>query len=64
MYDDVGQLTKLKQISTVKVCQEQLEELANRTTKLGEAFFVSCFISGLKEEIKAEVQMFSPTTIS
>jgi len=27
---------------------------------LDDAFFTSCFISGLKEEIKPEVKMFNP----
>lgn len=62
--DAVGQLTKLKQWSTVKLYQDRFEELATKTTGLGEEFFVSCFVSGLKEEVKAGVQMFRPRTIS
>lgn len=53
--DAIGELTKLQQHSTVRVYQERFEELANRTSGLTEEFFVSCFISGLKEEIKAGV---------
>lgn len=64
-YEDVmGDLTKLRHTTTVRVYQEQFEELANRTTNLPESFFISCFISGLKEEVKAGVQMFRPTTIT
>lgn len=62
--DPVGQLTKLKQWSSVKTYQEKFEELANKTTGLSEDFFVSCFISGLKEEILAGVKMFAPRTIA
>lgn len=53
VYDDAtGELTKLCQTSTVKCYQEKFKELANRTH------------AGLKEEIKARVQMFRPITIS
>lgn len=38
--------------------------MANKTFNLPEAFFTSCFISGLKEEIKANVLMFRPATVS
>lgn len=38
--------------------------MANKTLNLPETFFTSCFISGLKEEIRANVLMFRPTTIS
>lgn len=62
--DAIGELTTLQQNSTVKAYQERFEELANRTTGLTEEFFVSCFISGLKEEIRAGVQMFQPGNIS
>ncbi|KAA8519441.1 hypothetical protein F0562_013684 [Nyssa sinensis] len=65
LFDDVvGQLTKLRQISTVKTYKEKFEELANKTNGLSEEFFVSCFVSGLKDEIKAGVQMFRPRNVS
>ncbi|KAA8539824.1 hypothetical protein F0562_026516 [Nyssa sinensis] len=65
LFDDaVRQLTKLRQISTVKTYQEKFEELANKTNGLSEEFFVSCFVSGLKDEIKAGVQMFRPKNVS
>lgn len=62
--DALGQLTKLKQWASVKSYQEKFEELANKTTGLTEEFFISCFVSGLKEEIKGGVQMFQPRSIS
>ncbi|KAH7839578.1 hypothetical protein Vadar_005955 [Vaccinium darrowii] len=62
--DPVGQLTKLKQWSTVKAYQEKFEELANKTTGLSEDFFVSCFVNGLKKEVLAGVKMFAPRTIA
>lgn len=65
VYDDaVGQLTKLKQWGSVKLYQEKFEELANKTSGLSEEFFISCFVSGLKEEIRGGVQMFRPKSIS
>lgn len=64
MYDnDTGALTKLKQTGSVKDYYECFEELANRTKRLPEEFFVSCFISGLKEDIQPVVQMFGPTSM-
>ena len=60
----MGQLTKMRQLTIVRNYQEKFKELANRTQGLPEAFFVSCFISGLKDEIKAGVQMFQPKNIS
>lgn len=62
--DAIGELTKLPQVSTVKIYQERFEELANRTSGLTQEFFVSCFLSGLREDIRAGVQMFRPTNIS
>ncbi|GFZ15698.1 hypothetical protein Acr_25g0001070 [Actinidia rufa] len=59
--DAAGELTKLKQTATVKEYLEQFELLANKTQNLPESFFTSCFISGLKGEIKANVLMFRPT---
>lgn len=60
----MGELSKLKQVTFVKAYQEKFEELANKTKGLTEEFFISCFLSGLKDEIKAGVQMFQPTTIT
>ena len=62
--DPLGQLTKLKQWGSVKVYQEKFEELANKTHGLSEEFFVSCFVSGLQEEILAGVKMFQPKTVA
>lgn len=63
-YDSpMGQLSKLKQTSTVRNYQEQFETLMARTTGLPDEFFVHCFVSGLKEVIKNQVTMFRPTTL-
>ncbi|XP_077242441.1 uncharacterized protein LOC143882949 [Tasmannia lanceolata] len=62
--DFTGALTNLQQETTVKDYQEQFEELAARTKGLRDEFFISCFTSGLKEEIRSVVQLFKPSTIS
>ncbi|XP_077232454.1 uncharacterized protein LOC143869781 [Tasmannia lanceolata] len=62
--DSMGELKKLSQTSSVKQYQEKFEELVNRTNGLPEKFFVSCFISGLRDEIEAGVRMFKLTTIN
>ncbi|XP_028056715.1 uncharacterized protein LOC114260736 [Camellia sinensis] len=60
----MGNLTKLKQTTTVRAYQEQFEVLANKTQNHPETFFISCFISGLKDEIQPGVLMFKPTSIT
>ena len=65
MYDNpIGQITKLRQISSVHIYQEQFEALMVRTKGLREDFFVQCFISGLRDTVKNQVTMFQPTTLS
>lgn len=59
----MGQLSKLRQTSTVRNYQEQFETLMARTTGLPDEFFVHCFVRGLKEVIKNQVTMFRPTTL-
>ena len=48
----------------MKAYQEQFEILENKTQNLPETFFISCFISGLKDEIQPGVLMFKPTSIT
>ncbi|KAH9692146.1 hypothetical protein KPL70_016314 [Citrus sinensis] len=63
-YDNpVGQLSKLRQTSTVRLYQEQFEALVARTRGLPEDFFVQCFVSRLKDAIKNRVAMFQPKTL-
>lgn len=60
----VGELTKLKQVTTIEVYHDKFEELINRNKGLSESFLVDCFISGLKDEIKKAVNMFDPITLN
>ncbi|KAA8529633.1 hypothetical protein F0562_034267 [Nyssa sinensis] len=62
--DFFGDLTKLRQSTTVRDYQTQFEKLLARAGKLTPAQHVSCFISGLKESIRIEVQASRPTTLS
>jgi hypothetical protein len=58
----LGRLTKLKQSGTVEDFIAAFEHLAFRTEGMTDAFFRECFISGLKEDIRAHVLMARPTT--
>lgn len=65
---DVQELfNKLKQVITVANYEDRFEELraqvVHRNKGLDEDYFVSSFLSGLKEHIKASVQMFRPQTL-
>jgi hypothetical protein len=56
----LGHLTKLKQSGTVEDFIASFERLAFRTEGMSDAFFRECFISGLKDEIRAHVLMARP----
>jgi hypothetical protein len=53
----LGRLTKLKQLGIVEEFIAAFECLAFRTEGMSDAFFRECFISGLKDEIRAHVLM-------
>jgi hypothetical protein len=56
----LGHLTKLKQLVTVEDFITAFECLAFRIEGMSDAFFQECFISGLKDEIRAHVLMARP----
>jgi hypothetical protein len=56
----LGHLTKLKQSGTVEDFIASFEHLDFRTEGMSDAFFRECFISGLKDEIRAHVLMARP----
>ncbi|XP_057953074.1 uncharacterized protein LOC131147593 [Malania oleifera] len=63
-YDDpMEALTKLKQTSSVEAYKEQFEFLSNRLRRLPEDYRLSCFIGGLKDEIRFYVKTLNPLTI-
>ena len=43
--------------------QTKFEKLANHIEGLSDAFYRSCFISGLKDAILSEIKMFCPNTM-
>jgi hypothetical protein len=58
--DPKGALFKLCQTTTVKDYQKSFEALANRINGLPPQFYLSCFISGLRADIRREVLAFQP----
>ncbi|XP_077217843.1 uncharacterized protein LOC143852342 [Tasmannia lanceolata] len=62
--DHQGTLAKLLQKYSVFDYQSDFEALANRTTNLPPSFIVSCFISGLRPDIRSEVRAFQPKTLA
>jgi hypothetical protein len=62
--DFFGDLSKLKQMGTVRDYQIQFERLLSRVGRLAPDHQLGCFISGLKETIRTEVQAARPTNLS
>ena len=66
--DIVEEFNKLQQKGTVEEYEEKFEEfktpMLTRNPKLDESYFVSSFVSGLKEEIKPMIEMFKPQTVA
>lgn len=60
--DPLAELMKLKQQGTVEQYQESFDALLNRV-ELPTSHAVSCFLSGLCDEIQNAVRMFKPQTI-
>jgi hypothetical protein len=51
-----GDLSKLRQVGSVNDSQCQFEKLFNRVGKLPHVHQVGCFVTGLKEDIRIQVQ--------
>lgn len=63
-YDDpMESLMKLRQSSTVGDYTAQFEALSNRLRGLSEANRLSCFLSGLKDEIRLPLRMLKPQNL-
>jgi hypothetical protein len=56
----LGRLTKMKQLGTMEDFKAAFEHLAFQIEGMSNAFFRKCFISGLKDEIRAHVLMARP----
>ncbi|KAJ8751592.1 hypothetical protein K2173_016841 [Erythroxylum novogranatense] len=64
-YEDPAEaLSRLKQTSTVAVYQDTFERLTQQVSSLPEKFLVSSFIAGLKDEIRLDVKLKKPTSLS
>ncbi|XP_035543593.1 uncharacterized protein LOC118347680 [Juglans regia] len=60
-YDDpMEQLTRLRQVGSVEEYKAQFESLSNRLRGLSEQYKLSCFLSGLRDDIRLTVRMFNP----
>jgi hypothetical protein len=60
-YDDpMESLTRLRQQTSVEDYKGKFEILSNRLRDFSEGYKLSCFLSGLKEEIRLPVRMFAP----
>lgn len=62
--DPRGKLFKLTQSTTVAAYLTEFEALANRLEGLSAADLLSCFVSGLKLDIRREILAQQPTTIA
>ncbi|CAJ2641599.1 unnamed protein product [Trifolium pratense] len=62
--DPKGALFKLCQTSTIWEYQKSFETLDNRITDLPHQFYLSCFISGLRADIRREVMAFQPASLT
>ncbi|KAF5462079.1 hypothetical protein F2P56_018118 [Juglans regia] len=64
-YDDpMESLTRLKQVSSVASYKAQFEALSNRLKGLSEKHKLSCFMSGLKDEVRLPVKMLNPINLN
>jgi hypothetical protein len=56
-------MVKLRQTSTVAEYTVKFESLSNRLRGLSDAYKLSCFLSGLKDEVRLPLRMLSPHTL-
>ena len=64
-YDDpMEALTKLRQVSSVSSYKAYFEALSNRIKELSKKHKLSCFFSGLRDEIRLLVKMFTLQNIN
>ena len=62
--DPMEALTRLRQTSNVINYKAQFEALSNRIRDLSENHKLSCFLSGLRDEIRLPVKMLNPKTLN
>ncbi|KAH7517611.1 hypothetical protein FEM48_Zijuj09G0083200 [Ziziphus jujuba var. spinosa] len=57
-------LTRLRQTTTVEAYQENFEKLSHRIDGLSESFLIGCFIAGLRDDIRLDVKIKHPPTLT
>jgi hypothetical protein len=62
--DHFGDLTKLQQTGAVRDYQFQFEQLLSRVEKLSVQQQLGCFVSGLKNTLRTEVQAARPKSVT
>ena len=62
--DGFRELYKLKQTTTVKDYHSRFERLLGKAGALTDKQKTTCFINGLREPLRADLQAQNPTTIS
>ncbi|XP_075650075.1 uncharacterized protein LOC142620613 [Castanea sativa] len=64
-YDDLMEvLTRLRQTTTVALYKAEFEAISNRIKGLSPLHKLSCFLSGLKDEICLPVRMLNPQSLN
>ena len=62
--DPMESLTRLRQTSNVVVYKGQFEALSNKIKGLSDSHKLSCFLSGLKDEVRLPVKMLHPKNLN
>jgi hypothetical protein len=62
--DPMKTLTRLRQTTTVEAYKSQFEILSNQLKGLAEPYKLSCFLSGLREDIRFMVRMLNPSNLT
>uniref|UniRef100_A0A7N2MU35 Retrotransposon gag domain-containing protein n=1 Tax=Quercus lobata TaxID=97700 RepID=A0A7N2MU35_QUELO len=64
-YDDPMEiLTRLRQTTSVSLCKAQFEVLSNKIKGFSSSHKLSCFLSGLKDEMKLPMRMLNPQSLN
>lgn len=61
--DSFGKLKKLVQTGTLATYQHMFEQLANKIPGVPEHALVSCFVSGLRTDLRKEIQVYKPQSL-
>jgi hypothetical protein len=62
--DPIETLTRLRQTRIVEAYKSQFEIISNQLKRLAEPYKLSCFLSGLREDIRFMVCMLNPSNLT